>query len=171
MVRVISGGPEVKLHRAFGCYGILTWHDDLIVIRKHGGPYTDRFDLPGGSLDGPEDLAACVLREVHEETGVRATIDRQLGTVSFDYPWIYKHWDHNQHLAVFYRLQASETALLQHSVQFIGQDSLGAQAVKLTEFSEQNASPLVLWARDYLQTGAVNLMARHYPSWKTYENL
>ena len=49
MARVMSGGFEVKLHRAFGCYGILTWHDDLIVIRKHGGPYTHRFDLPGGS--------------------------------------------------------------------------------------------------------------------------
>ena len=96
--------------------------------------------------------------------------ERQLGTVSFDYPWDYKHWDHNQHLAVFYRLEAPETALLQHPVQFIGQDSLGAQTMKLSELSENNASPLVLWARDYLQTGLVNMTARHYPNWETYEN-
>nr|WP_225420708.1 NUDIX domain-containing protein [Lacticaseibacillus porcinae] len=67
----------MKLHRAFGCYGILTWHHQLVVIHKHGGPYTGHFDLHGGSLDGPEDLAACVLREVHEETGLAATIQQQ----------------------------------------------------------------------------------------------
>ena len=161
----------MKLHRAFGCYGILTWHHDLIVIRKLGGPYTGRFDLPGGSLDGPEALDACVLREVREETGVNASITRQLGIVSFDYPWAYKHWDHNQHLAVFYRLQAPESVLLQHPVQFTGQDSLGAQSVKLSDISRENASPLVLWARDYLQTGSINLAAKHYPKWQTYEKL
>lgn len=161
----------MKLHRAFGCYGILTWHHDLVVIAKHGGPYTGRFDLPGGSLDGPEALDACVLREVHEETGVAATIQQQLGIVSFDYPWTYKKWDHNQHLAVFYRLQAPETELLKHPVQFIGQDSLGARTMKLAELSEQNASLLVLWAKAFLQTGNLDLTAKHYPHWQTYENL
>nr|WP_225420707.1 hypothetical protein [Lacticaseibacillus porcinae] len=69
---------------------------------------------------------------------------------------------------MFYRLQAPETDLLVHPVQFIGQDSLGAQAVALTDFSEQNASPLVLWARDYLQTGVLDSTAKHYPHWQTY---
>lgn len=159
----------MKLHRAFGCYGIITWHQQLVVIKKHGGPYTGRFDLPGGSLDGPEDPAHCVLREVHEETGVTATIQQPLGLVSFDYPWHYQRWDHNQHLCWFYRLQAPETTLLQQPTQFIGQDSLGATLVDLDQLTVDNASPLVLWARDYLVSGIVNLTARHYQHWTTYD--
>ncbi len=39
-----------KTHRAFGCYGIATIDDKLVVIKKNGGPYRHRFDLPGVAL-------------------------------------------------------------------------------------------------------------------------
>lgn len=93
-----------KTHRAFGCYGIATIDDKLVVIKKNGGPYRHRFDLPGGSLDGPEPLEHDVLREFTEETGLTATIDQQLGATSFIYPWKYQHWTINQHICVFYAL-------------------------------------------------------------------
>ena len=40
---------EKKYHRAFGVYGICVEDGNLLVINKNGGPYTNRYDLPGGS--------------------------------------------------------------------------------------------------------------------------
>ncbi|MCG0663113.1 putative ADP-ribose pyrophosphatase (putative) [Lactiplantibacillus plantarum] len=37
-------------HRAFGVYGIIGDEHALVVTKKFGGPYTNRYDLPGGSL-------------------------------------------------------------------------------------------------------------------------
>lgn len=38
-------------HRHLGAYGICYEDGKLLVIRKKGGPYTGRYDLPGGSLE------------------------------------------------------------------------------------------------------------------------
>lgn len=40
-----------NFHRAFGCYGIIGNRKELVVIKKLGGPYINRYDLPGGSLE------------------------------------------------------------------------------------------------------------------------
>ncbi|APZ49958.1 hypothetical protein BW721_10160 [Jeotgalibaca sp. PTS2502] len=40
----------------------------------------------GGSLEEGERLEEAVIREVKEETGLDATIKRQLGAVSYRYP-------------------------------------------------------------------------------------
>ena len=46
-----------KYHRAFGVYGIYVEAGKLLVINKNGGPYINRFDLPGGSLEEGETLS------------------------------------------------------------------------------------------------------------------
>lgn len=165
--RLNDGGETMthKTHRAFGCYGIATIDQRLIVIRKNGGPYIHRFDLPGGSLDGPEPLEHDVLREFSEETGLTATIDRQLGATSFVYPWQYERWTINQHICVFYALTLTGGQLASSVPQFTGQDSLGACALPLAKLTWENASPLVMFAKDYLQTGTPNLSTQTFNDW------
>ena len=68
-----------KYHRAFGCYGIIGNSNELVVIRKNAGPYINRYDLPGGSLEDGEELAKAVVREVKEETGLEALHFDQIG--------------------------------------------------------------------------------------------
>lgn len=162
-----DGGEPMthKTHRAFGCYGIATIDQRLIVIRKNGGPYIHRFDLPGGSLDGPEPLEHDVPREFNEETGLTTTIDRQLGATSFVYPWQYEHWTINQHICVFYTLTITGGQLAKTVPQFIGQDSLGAQAVPLEKLTWDNASPLVMFAKSFLQTGQADLTTKTFSEW------
>lgn len=154
-----------KLHTAFGCYGVITTADSLVVIAKNGGPYRNRYDLPGGSLDGPEPPDHCVIREVKEETGLTTSIVRQYGATSFVYPWTSHQWDLNQHLCVFYQLAVTTGELKAHTVQFIGQDSLGARLLPFTELSLTNASPLVMWAVTTVQTGHADLHTIKYPHW------
>ena len=56
-------------NRAFGVYGIYVENDKLLVINKNGGPYINRYDLPGGSLEAGESLSIAMKREFLEETG------------------------------------------------------------------------------------------------------
>lgn len=74
-----------KFHRAFGVYGIITIDNALVVIMKNGGPYINRFDLPGGSLADGEFLKDAIIREINEETGLKVSKLNQLGTTSFRY--------------------------------------------------------------------------------------
>lgn len=53
-----------NFHRAFGCYGIIGNRKELVVIKKLGGPYINRYDLPGGSLEDGEELDKAVIREI-----------------------------------------------------------------------------------------------------------
>lgn len=139
-----------KYHRAFGCYGIIGNSNELVVIKKNAGPYINRYDLPGGSLDDGEGLDKALTREVEEETNLKVTRFKQLGVTSFKYPWDYKKWHYNQHVCVFYNILAYEGELQSNVKQFTGQDSLGAIMVPLSKLSINNASPLVLTAKEYL---------------------
>ncbi len=77
-------------HTAFGVYGILIQNARLLVIHKNGGPYNQRYDLPGDSLESGETLTAALMREFQEETSMSVTAFQQLGTINFLYPWSLK---------------------------------------------------------------------------------
>jgi 8-oxo-dGTP diphosphatase len=64
-----------------------------LLWRRHGGrpeialvhrPAYDDWSLPKGKASGGEDDATCALREVEEETGVRALLGEHAGTVEYD---------------------------------------------------------------------------------------
>jgi len=62
---------------------IFTIHDErleLLLIRRASEPYRDCWALPGGFVDIDEDLDACALRELDEETGVTGVYLEQLYT-------------------------------------------------------------------------------------------
>ena len=139
-----------KFHRAFGCYGIIGDQQNLVVIKKHGGPYINRYDLPGGSLEDGESLNHTVKREVNEETGLIVQDYQQIGVTSFKYPWDYEQWHFNQHICVFYRINKFSGKLQTEVKQFTGQDSLGAIRIPLAKISIANSSPLVVKAKQFL---------------------
>jgi len=52
----------------------------LLLIRRRNPPFRGQWALPGGFLDMDEDLAACALRELKEETGIGNVYLEQLYT-------------------------------------------------------------------------------------------
>lgn len=147
---------QSKVHRAFGVYGIITINNKLVVIKKNGGPYINRFDLPGGSLEDGEFLKDAIIREIREETGLDVLKIRQLGITSFEYPWDYLDYKINQHIAVFYEVQKVTGKVMDSVEQFDGQDSLGSLLVDLNQLNANNSSPLVLKAKEYIQSRFFN---------------
>lgn len=51
----------------------------LLLIQRKNEPYKDYWALPGGFVDENEDLEAAAIRELYEETTVKATDLLQIG--------------------------------------------------------------------------------------------
>jgi len=62
---------------------IFTIHNqqlELLLIRRADEPYSNGWALPGGFVEIEEDLEACALRELEEETGITGVYLEQLYT-------------------------------------------------------------------------------------------
>lgn len=65
----------MRKERHVGAYGVCLRDGQLLVIRKARGPYTGRFDLPGGGIEFGERPSETVVRECSEETGVQVVVE------------------------------------------------------------------------------------------------
>jgi len=156
---------DKKYHRAFGVYGICVENGKLLVINKNGGPYINRYDLPGGSLEDGEALSTAMNREFLEETGLEIQIEENIGVIDFKLPWLWRNFTDVHHIAVYYSVK-KVGGKLSIPEQFDGQDSLGAIWVSEKDVSLDNASPLVLKAFDWLRTKNLGISAEIYEDWK-----
>lgn len=151
-------------HRAFGVYGLLVKDHQLLVINKNGGPYINRYDLPGGSLEDGEVLADAMRREFREETGLEIEILQNIGVIDFKLPWLWRSFTDVHHIAVYYTVKAIGGAITVPE-QFDGQDSLGAVWVSEQDVTPDNASPLVLKAFDWIRSAQLGIEAETYDAW------
>ncbi|KAB8138118.1 NUDIX hydrolase [Gracilibacillus oryzae] len=157
-----------KYHRAFGVYGILIEEGRLLVIKKNAGPYINRFDLPGGSLEDGEGLAEAMKRESLEETGLEIEIKDNIGVVDFKLPWMWGEYTDVHHIAVYYTVK-KVGGKLSVPEQFDGQDSLGAIWVSEHDVSLENASPLVLKTFEWFRTKKLGIDSEIYEEWTVLE--
>ncbi|WP_236687194.1 NUDIX hydrolase [Ornithinibacillus californiensis] len=155
---------ERKYHRAFGVYGIYQEGNRLLVINKGGGPYKNRFDLPGGSLEEGESLSDAMVREFKEETGLDIEIVEQIGVTDFLFPSNWRDFTDVHHIAVFYIVKKIGGEITVPEA-FEGQDSLGAEWVTSQDVSEDNASPLVMKALEWLETKTLGLHVNRDEEW------
>lgn len=156
---------RLNFHRAFGVYGLYAEDEKLLVIQKNGGPYINRYDLPGGSLEDYESLTDAMKREFLEETGLEIEIVEKLGVVDF---MLSSDWrdDTQVHHVCVYFLVKKIGGQLTIPEQFEGQDSLGTAWMTEDEVSVENASPLVLKAFDWLNRGELDAEEGLLQDWK-----
>ncbi|WP_371414459.1 NUDIX hydrolase [Jeotgalibacillus sp. R-1-5s-1] len=157
-----------KVNKPFGVYGVNVENGKILVIRKNRGPYQNRFDLPGGSLEEGEALTKALHREIAEETGLSVLSANQIGTSDFLLPSHWQEFDWIHHIAVFYEISTGGDLVAPEI--FEGQDSEGVVWMALEDLTIENASPLVCKACKWIQTGIFESEREEYLGWRVKEN-
>lgn len=135
------------------------------MIKKNRGPYINRFDLPGGSLEPGESLTAALKREFLEETGIEVKVVKNVGIADFMLPWGWNDYEYVHHIAAFYLVEKVGGNLkIPH--QFEGQDSLGALWISKGEARINEASPLVLKAFRWVEEEVLSPDVEVYEEWE-----
>ena len=58
----------------------------LVTRRQPGVHLAGVWEFPGGKCDTGESLTACMVRELSEELGIRATVGSEVFTITHEYP-------------------------------------------------------------------------------------
>nr|WP_213523637.1 NUDIX hydrolase [Paenibacillus sp. J31TS4] len=158
-------------HRHFGAYGICAEEEKLLVIEKGNGPYIGRYDLPGGTVEADESLIQTIEREFLEETGLQVEVKRNIGVCDYLIPYELpqRGTSHIHHVAVFYSVHPLPGMTIKPPHVFERQDSLGARWVSIYDLQEENASPLVVQAVEWLKTGQLSLETKRLDDWTVLE--
>ncbi|MDD2446256.1 MAG: NUDIX hydrolase [Tissierellia bacterium] len=61
--------------------GVVVFGNAVLLLKKYNGDWV----LPKGRLEKGEDIKSAALREVLEETGVKAVVINYIGSVQYDY--------------------------------------------------------------------------------------
>jgi 8-oxo-dGTP pyrophosphatase MutT (NUDIX family) len=152
-------------HRHVGVYGFCFTKNQLLVIKKHGGPYSGRFDLPGGSIERNESITDALHREFYEETGCKIEIVKNIGVRDYVVPWtrVGHNHTHCHHIALYFEVNYVDGEL-ENSPMI--DDSLGAEWRDLGLLYEYNTSPLVMEAVDWMKTRKLGYGTKQYEQWE-----
>ncbi|EFM09970.1 NUDIX hydrolase [Paenibacillus curdlanolyticus YK9] len=143
--------PIDHFHRHIGVYGICISNEQLLVIRKTLGPYTGKFDLPGGRMEPFESLEIAIKREFQEETGYELLRLAPIGVCDFFVTWTLRNKEDElvHHIAILYETNVDSNMPIASIASFEGQDSCEAVWMPLNDLTAIQSSPLVLQAIEW----------------------
>lgn len=133
-----------KFH--FGVYGIVLKQESILLIKKNRGPYTGKFDLPGGKPEYGETPTETLIREVMEESGVKVqtmSIFDNYGTIACE---IFQNSikENTHHVGMIYLVSSYNESGLIHAMEH--EDSSGALWSPIHTLTEDVLSPFAFHA-------------------------
>lgn len=132
-----------------GCYGVLIKDNKIALVRKAGGGYTGKLDLPGGGIEYKESPEETLVREFKEETGVTLTSFKLLDATSACVYWEMEKdlYEDLHQIGILYMVETNETNLKKDAD---GLDSNGANWYKIEELKKEELTPLTIHALEKL---------------------
>ena len=128
--------------------GVIVWRgDDVLLIRRGKAPFEGQWSIPGGTLEFGETLHEAALRELMEETGVKAEI---AGLID-----VYESVSDVTHYV-----------MIDYAARWVsGEPVAGDDAVDARFFSHEEAASRLQWdtARKALQD-SLEVLARRNPA-------
>lgn len=119
----------MKQLKHIGVYGLLIKDNKILLIKKCGGPYDGKLDLPGGTIEFNEGIEDALIREFKEEVGIDILDYELFNVVSTNIKWIHKGEElETKHIAILYKINNYENDIKDNiEITEINDDSMGAE--------------------------------------------
>lgn len=135
-----------KKYKQLGAYGLLISDDKILLIKKHGGPYDGKLDLPGGTIEFGETPADTLKRELQEEVGILVKEYELFDANSASFNWQYEDSIINvHHIGIFYSILKYD-GKIKSKVEITDQndDSLGANFYQISNLKKNQLSEIAI---------------------------
>ena len=135
-----------KKYKQLGAYGLLINDDKILLIKKNGGPYDGKLDLPGGTIEFGETPADALKRELQEEVGILVKEYELFDANSVSFNWQYEDSVINvHHIGIFYSILKYD-GKIKSKVEVTDQndDSLGANFYQIDSIKKKDLSKIAI---------------------------
>lgn len=137
----------MKEFKQLGAYGLIIKDGKILLIKKFGGPYDGKLDLPGGTIEFCERPEVTLKRELMEEVGIEV-VDCQL----FDADSVAFEWQFKEdilvkvhHTGIFFKVLNYKNDIKKEViVDEVNDDSLGADFFDISELSKDKLSAIAI---------------------------
>lgn len=137
----------MKEYKQLGAYGLIIKDDKILLIKKYGGPYDGKLDLPGGTIEFCERPEEALKRELMEEVGIEV-LDYQLfdaDSVSFNWQFKDNTLVKVHHTGIFFKVSNFNNEIKKEiKVDEINDDSLGADFFDINKLSKNELSSVAI---------------------------
>ena len=134
----------MKQFKHLGSYGLIIKDKKIVLIKKVGGPYNGKLDLPGGTIEWGETPEQTLIRELNEEVGIDVIKYELFDANSIIFEWIHKEeLERGHHLGIFYKVLDYKNELLENiKIDEKNDDSLGAKFYEIKNLKKSELSDI-----------------------------
>ena len=134
----------MKQFKHLGAYGLIIKDEKIVLIKKVGGPYNGKLDLPGGTIEWGETPEQTLIRELNEEVGIDVIKYELFDANSIIFEWIHKEeLERGHHLGIFYKVLDYNNELLEDiKIDEKNDDSLGAKFYEIDKLKKIELSDI-----------------------------
>jgi mutator protein MutT len=137
-----------------GAYGLIIQDGKILLIKKVGGPYDGKLDLPGGTIEFGERPEDALKRELMEEVGIEVVDFQLFDADSVSFEWQYKEdvLLKVHHMGIFFKvLNYNNEIKNEIKVDEINDDSLGAEFFDIDKLKKEELSPIAVMELEKLE--------------------
>lgn len=137
----------MKEFKQLGAYGLVIKDDKVLLIKKFGGPYDGKLDLPGGTIEFCERPEDALKRELMEEVGIEVTDYQLFDADSVAFEWQFKEDTlvKVHHTGIFFKVFDYKNEIKKEvKVDEVNDDSLGAEFFNISELSKRELSAITI---------------------------
>lgn len=158
----------MKEFKQLGAYGLVIQDGKILLIKKFGGPYHGKLDLPGGTIEFCERPEAALKRELMEEVGIEVVDCQLFDADSVAFEWKFKEdvLVKVHHTGIFFKVSNYNNEIKKKvKVDKVNDDSLGAEFFDIDKLSKKEYNRGVRWDNENLKLKGQQWKSAYLPIW------